>query len=295
MKNYQFQIILLLLICSFSKVFTQKNEDNDSKFSIWFGVRNFSQPPISSSDKLDFFDFYLSHDWENTNYKANYEYLGFSYSKKWNKQFETDLRMSVNSVFTPNTLYARGIYYQSRYIGFALSYYTYPQLLNNYEEFFQHSLNYRNMNSQILEYDHYPQWKVYDHTVSVGLISPLSFGSVHLKLGFHAGFMFLSPLSTDIFLSSTNTNYRALQNYRFTPSSAFFVNPEASLEFDIHEYKNKIFGFQFQTSWLWTKRSINYKLTQNEWTMETTSSQNINAVKHKFEKLEFDGGLFLKW
>ena len=294
MMNNRIICILILGISFSATAMSQKTEKPDSKFAIWFGVRNFDQPPLNSSDNIDFFDYYLIEDWDKTNYKAIYEYLGFSYYKKWNELIETDLRFTVDPGFTPNTFYLRGTYYPKPYLGLALSYYVYPQLLNNYDEYFQKSLIYRNMYSQIIT-EQYPQWNLHDHTVSIGAVSPLNLGSLHLKLGVHAGLMFISPFKTSIFLRDKNSYYKTMLNYRFTPSTTVFINPDASLEIDILEFNGKAIGFQFQTSWLWAKRSINYKITQNEWTMESSSTENVKGVQHAFEKFEFDGGLFYKW
>lgn len=291
MTNIRFIYILLLTINFTTAVFSQKP---DSKFAMWFGVRNFEQPPLGSSENLDFFDYYLSEDWDNTNYNAIYSYLGFSYYKKWNTLFETDLRFTTNSTFTPNTFYARGTYYPTKYLGLAISYYAYPQLLNEYNTYFENSLNYRNMHALIIT-EQYPQWSIYDQTVSVGAVSPLNFGALHLRLGIHAGFMFIPTFSTSIVLSDKNSYYQTKLNYRFTPSTTVFINPEASFEIDVIKFNGKAIGIQFQTSLLWAKRSINYTVEQYEWTMETSTTNTVKGVKHSFEKFEFDGGLFYKW
>lgn len=302
MKNFNGRIIILILwACLYSvivqnnnHIFAQNTEKPNSKFAIWFGVRVYNQPPLGSSDKIDFFDYYLSEDWDNTNYKAGYEYLGISYFNKWNKNFETDLRVTVDPSFSPNTLFARASYYPHKLLGVALTYNACPQLLNQYDAYFQQSPIYQNMSARIIS-EQYPQWNIYDQSISIGAISPLNVGSLHLKLGLHAGLMFVSPFKTSILLSDNNSNYKAIHTYRFTPSAAAFINPEAVLEIDIHEFNGKAFGLQLQTSWIWTQRSINYKQTMYEWTTVSPVTQKVIAPKHDFEKFEFDAGLFYKW
>lgn len=294
MKFYHFILIFWATMILTQESIGRNLEKSGNKFSIYFGIRDFKQPPLNNTDKLDFFDHYLSENWDKTNYTARYEYLGFGYSRKWSDAFESDFRFTTNSTFTPNTLYLNGIYYPKSFCGISLSYYLYPQLLNDYSDYFQTNTQYQNMYAQIVT-EQYPQWSIYDHTFAIGLISPLNLGPVHLRLGIHTGLMFITPFETTVWISDRNSYYQSLINYHFTASTSFFIKPEASLNIDLVSFNKKTIGLQIQTSWLSTKRSINYKETQNEWTLENTSYRKTNGAMHKFEKFEFDGGLVYKW
>ena len=131
--------------------------------------------------------------------------------------------------------------------------------------------------------------------MSTGVVLPLHFDALHFRLSLNGGVILLSPFKTSVFVNNQYSNYRALHTYKFKPSASLFINPEASFNIDIHEFNGNAFGFQFQTSVLWAERSINYKRSSYEWTMDNKVENEIEGVSHSFQKFEFDAGLYFRW
>ena len=82
--------MLTVLILSFITVgiYAQNTLNPDKQFSLWFGIRDYKQPPTETSAEPDFFDYYMDTDWENDTYRNIEEYLGMGYLRKWNQKFE---------------------------------------------------------------------------------------------------------------------------------------------------------------------------------------------------------------
>lgn len=285
--------MLTVLILSFITVgiYAQNTLNPDKQFSLWFGIRDYKQPPTETSAEPDFFDYYMDTDWESVTYRNIEGYLGMGYLRKWTQKFETDTRISINSGLRLNTFFQRAVYYPHKYWGVSLSYYACPQLMNDYSEFYVTNTGQK---ARTLT-DQHPQWRIYDHIVCAGVVLPLHFDALHFRFSLHGGAILLSPFKTSVFIDNEYSNYRALHFFKFKPSASLFINPEASFNIDIHEFNGNAFGFQFQTSVLWAERSINYKRSSYEWTMDNKVENHIKGVSHSFQKFEFDAGLYFRW
>lgn len=295
LQQYLFSVLFLFaLIVVAIKTNAQNKENPNHKISVWFGVRDFNQPPLRTANDLDFFDYYISENWKQTNYHNIDSYLGVGYFRKWTKNIETDIRISINSALNPNSLFIRGYFYPTRRLGVSLSYYTYSQYLNDYSDYYTKGNNQSENTVRILT-DQHPQWRIFDHNLGLGAVVPVDIEALHLKLELQAGVILLSPFHTSLVLGNEQSNYKALHQYAFKPSAAPFIKPEATLEIDMLEFNNKAIGLQIQTSCLWSKRSINYRRTSYEWTMKDRHTENIKSVPHTFKKFEFDAGFYYKF
>lgn len=90
---------------NFSDIIQVVNEQIQHGFpGIKIGVFKF--PTLENNGSLDFYDFYQSdaHDPFNSSYRYMYEYLGFEYFRAWNERFSSDLKMTMRSDFSFNTL-----------------------------------------------------------------------------------------------------------------------------------------------------------------------------------------------
>lgn len=286
--------LLLINLVIPDPINAQNKENPDHKISVWFGVRDFNQPPLRTANDLDFFDYYISENWKQTNYHNIDSYLGIGYFRKWKNNMETDIRMSINSALNPNSLFIRGYYYPVSWLGFSLSYYTYSQYLNDYSDFYTKGNNQSGNTVRILT-DQHPQWRIFDHNLGLGTVLPVEIDALHLKLELQAGVILLSPFHTSLVLGNEQSNYKALHRYAFKPSAAPFIKPEVTLEIDMLEFNHRAIGLQVQTSCLWSKRSINYRRTSYEWTMNDRQSESIKSVPHSFKKFELDAGFYYKF
>jgi hypothetical protein len=283
---------LICYSCSQGNLFSQSNESKKQKIALWFGSRDFNQPPLSNSTNLDFIDYFISSDWTHSNYKYDYLYLGFSYYSKWNSKWDTDLKVTLNSGFTPNTILASTTYYALKHLGISFTYYAYPQLLNDFSRFYV--INQPNYYTSI-DQSKGLQWSIYDHNISLGIITPIDVGFFHLKLGIDGGISMVSTFKNTVNQKEINSNFQQQIEYTTLPSSTFFISPKVELDLDCGKFEGKSIGFQIQSNWLSTKKAIDYKMTTYCWTIENQTHETIKGMVHQFDKFEFDVGLYYKW
>lgn len=285
-------LAFILIISGIFPVEAEKTTAPKESFSMWFGGRIFNQPPVGMANQLDFFDYLISEDWEQTNYRASYGYLGLGYSNLINQSFEADIRLTMNSAFRINTGYLRGIYYLVKQIGVTMTYYAYPQLLNEFRAYYdiQELKSY----SYIDDPDRM-QWSIYDHTVSAGILFPFNQNYLSFKVGVNAGIMFTGNFKCAVNQKEVHSNLRQRIEYEFLPSPAFFINPELELDIDFIRFKEKSVGMKIKSNWLTASKSIDYRKTVYQWTIENPVSEIINNVKHEFSRFEFDCGFYYQW
>jgi len=259
--------------------------------SLWYGIRQIDQPPTQQGNKLDFIDYFHNKS-HLGQYQSKYDYLGLSLVSKWSPKWESDIRMTVNSGWSPASFYLRGSFFPIKSIGFSLTWYSCYQLIDDYSQYFPST------NPELTAYSYtnvLAQWRIYDRNVSAGLIVPLDWRFIHLRLGVNAGIGFISSFDNSVLIKEVRSNYKALKNFVFQPSPFFVLEPEAQLNIDCFTLKNKTIGIQFASTWMSTTRSVSYTETTSEWTNEAKVSETVKGTRHHFTRFEFNGGLYVRW
>lgn len=285
-------MICILFTGFFSALGQEFNKERT--FSMWFGVRDIKIPPLQNNGEMDFYQYFISdaHDENASSYQYMYSYLGFAWLKRWNEKYATDLKLTMNSGLKFNTVYLSGIYYPAENLGLTLTLYSYPQWLNEIDGWLEkENPGFYNYYDQ----EDWPQWSVYNHTLSAGINFPLKTGILRLQPGFRAGVAVNSMTQIALFRKENITNYRERIEYKLQLSPSLFIQPEIKLNLDLIKLKKTAIGFQFQSSYLWMKKRINYKKTVYAWTMENPQTSLIRGNYHRYTNFEFDGGLFIRW
>lgn len=289
MKKFTLICLLALWISATTEAQNKKFAD---KVDLWFGWRYFHQPALGESEELNFFDYYMKDNEETQNYEATYEYLGFGWNKRWNLNWESDIRITLNSALELNSLFMRAIYFPKGKLGYFLSYYNYSQLMNSFTPYYDQK--YPGYLSVIDDHNWW-QWEMMDRTFSAGITLPLEFGVIQIRPALSAGFIVGPEFNKSVDLKEVKSNYRQRIDYEFIRKPHFYINPEIQLNLELCKKERSSFGLQFKADLVVSMRSIDYQMTSYEWTMDSPQKANIPGIDHYFFKREFDLGIYYKW
>lgn len=284
--------LLLFAVCVGVFNVAQSQFEKKTTLDVWFGVRHFNQPPMSDATVLNFFDYYFSDSESTQSYRSTYEYLGFGWNKRWNRHWESDLRITVNSALEPNTLFLRGTYFPQGKVGFMLTYQSVPQLMNSFTPYFEpYQTNYI---ITINDPDWW-QWNMYDYAFLAGIIYPVTLGPLELRPAFNAGVVVGSFFKTSVNFKERETNFRQRIDYEFLFSPFVVINPQIQIHLKCFQISNFEIGMQMKAEWLYGQRSIPYRQTKHEWVMQHPVRETVRPPRHHFNRLEFDAGLYTRW
>ncbi len=259
-----------------------------SKLSIGFGIRDMWHTPNSTTNNqpIDLINYF-----EYTGIYPAYEYLEIAEHHWWNSKFETDIKIAVDPVFSPNYLYLKGIFKFKKNLGFSAMYIALPQSLRLYKVF-------ESFEPVVNTYIKQTDGKViynYEHCFGAGIYVPIDYDFFHINfsLNFCTG---LSPgYNRTVQLNSYSTNYKAIYDYNVKSTISFFILPELEFNFEIVTIGKGSLGFQFKSNWMQTQKTIPYKLNKMEWTKDNSIELNVKPVPQKITKFELDGGIYFRW
>lgn len=256
------------------------------KISTWFGTRNISSEVFGINQNLDFINFLNS----NNDY-AEDDYLGFA-AHLWLKgNWEAKLQFALNSSFSPSSFNVKGVYFPIKHLGLSIGAFAYPQLINEFNYF--HLLTdlgyYADINSN------YRQREVHDLGISAGIVLPINYRFLHFELQLNGGFSSYNSFREVIRQKQINSNLIKEIEYTTKISPTFFISPELEIYADIVKIKNAMLGIQLQTSWLKSKKNIDYQRIIYVWTANSPITDQINSPKHNVDLFEINVGIYMLW
>ena len=254
--------------------------------SLWFGVRNITRDSLANSSDLDFLNYLYSSD-----DMSEYQYLGFSAHLWFRGNWEADLKVAMYDDFAPTSLNLKAIWMPTRHLGITAGFYSYPQLMNEFNMF--HRLSdegfYGDTDSN------FRQRCVHETGVMAGVTVPVSYRFIHFTIYMNGGISTLSKFSEKVTQKMINGNMKREIMYSTKSSPALFFFPEAELGLDCFRIGKTTLGIRGHASWYAVKRSVGYKRTTWEWTYDKPLYEEVDNPAHRFSKVEFDAGLYLAW
>ncbi len=287
MRCYAKIMMFLLLSLAASPLLPAQGRFIEKKqAAIWFGVRDITPDSLANSGDLDFLNYLYSSD-----EMAEYQYLGLSAHLWFRGDWEADLKVAMYDDFAPTSLNLKAIWMPMKYMGFTAGFYSYPQLLNEFNMF--HRLSdegfYGDTDSN------FRQRHIHETGVMAGLVMPVNYRFIHLTLYLNGGISALSKFNEKITQKIVNGNMKREIRYSTKSSRALFFFPEADLGLDCFRIGETTLGIRGHASWYITRRSIDYSRTTYEWTYDNPVKEVIDNPAHRFSKLEFDAGIYLTW
>ncbi len=287
MRRYAKIMMFLLPAVAVSSLLPAQGRFIEKKeASLWFGVRDITRDSLANGANLDFLNYLHSSD-----EMAEYQYLGLSAHLWFRGNWEADFKVAMYDDFAPTSLNIKAIWMPYKYLGLTVGFYSYPQLMNEFNMF--HRLSdegwYGDTDSN------FRQRRVHETGIMAGVAVPVSYRFIHLNLCLNGGISTLSKFREKVTQKMINGNMRREIRYSTKNSPALFFFPEAELGLDCFRIGSSTLGVRGHASWFTVKRSVDYKMTIWEWTYDNPMQEDVANPAHSFSKFEFDAGLYLTW
>ncbi len=254
--------------------------------SLWFGIRDITRDSLANSGDLDFLNYLHSSD-----EMAEYQYLGLSAHLWFRGNWEADLKVAMYDDFAPTSLNIKAIWMPRKYLGFTAGFYSYPQLMNEFNMF--HRLSDEGWFGDTDT--NFRQRRIHETGIMAGVVMPVNHRFIHLTLYLNGGISTLSKFSEKVTQKMINGNMRREIRYSTKNSPDFFFFPEAELGLDCFRIGNSTLGVRGHASWFTVKRSVDYNRTTWEWTYDNPLQEEVDNPAHRFTKFEIDAGIYITW
>lgn len=93
------------------------------------------------------------------------------------------------------------------------------------------------------------------------------------------------PFSETVLQKEIGGNFLRRIDYQTKNTWGVFFFPELLLNFDCVKFDKSKLGIQFNANYFFANKSIDYKQTVSEWTVENPTSGSVNSPTHKYRKL----------
>ena len=104
-----------------------------------------------------------------------------------------------------------------------------------------------------------------------------------------------STFSTTIAQKRIDSNYRREMVYDIATSPYLVLMPEVKFNADIFSFDFSTFGLEVSVYGEFSKRSLNYNLTERSWTNTQPTSQKVENPKRLTSRLNVDVSMIWKF
>ena len=286
MRHLTSILLVLLLAIPCTPIFSQGRFLEKKQVALWFGIRDITRDSLANSTNLDFLNYLHSSE-----EMSEYQYLGVSAHLWFRGNWEADIKVAMYDDFAPNNLNIKAIWLPMKNLGFTAGFYTYPQLMNEFNMF--HRLTdegfYGDTDSN------FRQRRVQESGLTAGLVLPFSYRWLHATAYLNGGVGTLSPFTEKVTQKMINGNFKREIRYSTNHSPALFFFPEFELGADCFTIGNSKAGIRLRTSWYSVSRSLSYSRVIYEWIYENPVLTEVDNPSHHFSKFEFDAGFYMTW
>ena len=279
-------ILMFLMLATSHFLLAQGRFLEKKQVSLWFGIRDITRDSLPNSTNLDFLNYLHSSE-----EMSEYQYLGVSAHLWFRGNWEADIKVAMYDDFAPNNLNIKAIWLPMKNLGFTAGFYTYPQLMNEFNMF--HRLTdeefYGDTDSN------FRQRMVQESGLTAGLMLTFSYRWLHATAYLNGGVSTLSPFTEKVTQKMINGNFKREIRYSTNHSPALFFFPEVDLWADCFTIGNSKAGIRLCTSWYTVSRSVGYSRVIYVWIYENPVRTEVDNPAHHFSKFEFDAGFYLTW
>lgn len=288
-NNISLRILAVVFLMAFLNPFQARGQERlveSYTAAVWFGVRDVNRDSFPNSENLDFLN-YLYSDSE----MSDYQYLGLSLHLILRGNWEADIKFAMYDDFAPNNFSFAAQYFPFKHIGFNAGFYSYPQLMNEFNMF--HRLEDAGYYGDID--NNFRQRYVYESGIMAGPVFRFDYNSFHALIKLNGGMSSISTFKEKVNQKEINTNKRREIRYSTKASPALFFFPEAEFNIDIYKGAKTTVGLQAMASWYTVNRSIDYTRVTYTWGYDDEVNEDITNPKHGFKKVEAALGLYFRW
>ncbi|MDX9847280.1 MAG: hypothetical protein RBT74_09895 [Tenuifilaceae bacterium] len=206
------------------------------------------------------------------------------------------IKVDARASYSPDTrLNMKGqiAFFTGKYFGLVGGYATYSNTVNNYRDFFENqSDEYILLANSYLCFEGI---QFSNRAIYLGPTMRYSMGIISIEGSVALGYAQNSNFSTTIAQKKVDSNYRKEMAYDIVTSSYLVVMPEVKFNADIFSFDITTFGFEVSVFGEFSKRSLNYNLTESSWTNTQPTSQKVENPKRLTSRLNVDVSIIWKF
>ncbi|HPR33023.1 MAG TPA: hypothetical protein PLK12_13040 [Prolixibacteraceae bacterium] len=279
MKNILFLLPLLLI---FRMELKAQDSLQSLELSITLGYRDFAVERFQTGPDIDFLNYAKREKMEllsaigiGAEYRSNGKFhvalKGYIHSNLQPEEFE----FFSDYFFTPNLGLGLGAFLKTFYISNYGVFHT-----DTYPGYIDRDQNGRQFHVQDLGFSLSPVFRL-------DLFSRLEF-LLHCDLGLAS---FLKEEDT-FFMKKIYSNEIQFINYQSEIAFHPYVNPRFDLRMTLLDGKMGRLGILFKANYFYSKRSMDYHRSVQNWTAENRLDQKVETPRHAFSRLDINFGVF---
>lgn len=278
-------ITIILILLFVTKLHAEdKKYFSEKWFMMYEGFRN-STVEMRPSSSLDFMNYFYEAD----NFS---DYAYFEVATKLNHQdiYQLEARISIYNSLIPycfNLSYDRTIWGNLGWIGGAMSNRFY---LKEYNQVFNELADFNHTHRSLKR-----QWNMNLFSVYTGPTFHYRYKTLQINLLLKAGVATFLPFQQKDILKDNSSNFKMVLDYNTNPTLGPFAMPELELAIDFIKYKKSIIGGRLKFAYYYSRTRINYTLDRYEWTYDNPITSDVHSLKHNFQQMDWDFGIFIRW
>lgn len=284
MNRKTFLIVLFLAALFFEANSQTEKRFTDFKISAYFGGRDFKIDSLPNTANIDFLNYFY-----RDSFYMNLAYLGINTEFKFAEKWKADIHIIMFDDLIPENFNISVQYLKSDFLRFNLGMYGFYHIMNEYDVFYETETDFRNLDSN------YDQSYPYDFGFFTGISLNKAFEKTKFELNLNAGASSIIPFTKQLLLKTPYENEKRKVNYTTKPNFNSFLQAELEICKDLFSVKEKTIGLQAHSSYLYSKKRINYTQKTAIWTESNTESKEIKGEKHQYNIFGFDFGLYFRW
>ena len=275
--------IILHLFCL--SLFAQNSKFHNKEFSFSIGIAEFDFERFSTNENLDFinyFDFYPDY-LDYITVKLGYKFDIFS-------KLSCDIKLIMMDDLIPDNFDFSAHYFFNHRIGLGGGSMLFKNYITSFEEY-----QIQTLPDYYLVDDNIQQFKNYDLSFYLSpTVKAIDNDIFKLLLKFDLGISSFLKKETTFYHKKKLSNERIQYHYKTKTAFQPYIQPKLELRLRVLKLKKTFLGIMINSSYYYSYRSINYDRTIYDWTYENSIKNNIKSPKHKYSRIEFDIGIFLK-
>jgi len=282
MKPYAIIVISLLSFGLSAQSTFIKNQE----FSFTMGVSAIDIEKLTPSAELDFVNYFDTYP-ENPDYVL----VKLGYKFDYGRKMAADIKLVMMDDFLPDNFDVSTHYYIVPRFGIGVG----SMLHKDYISFFE-QFQIESYPDYILLDQNGKQFTAYDLSFYVSpAFNPFKKDAFQLLFKCDIGLSSFMKEEAVFYHKKNLSNERMHFHYRTLKTFQPYVQPKAELKVKAFDVNKVSVGFIVNSSYYFSKRSIDYKRTIRTWTAENSVVALIKPPKHRYSRFEVNGGMFLRW
>lgn len=221
-------------------------------------------------------------------YSGNYMYIGAMWHFELGNKIEGKFMVSMQSDMAPVMLNFNASYFPRKSLGLGVSYFGYPQTIENFQ------LHHQNDVGLVSFYSYARYRRIYNTGLALGPEYKFRRRYVTFDLKLHGGVRWVSTFSEGFTQKQINGNYIRTIEYHTQKSPSMYFFPQAELGIHLFQIGKYSVGLKGKVLLELSSRKIDYSQSISEW-VYAPYTRNVTTQSHKYRKVDYDFGLNFSW